>query len=89
MNALSLILLAADDKDASTQTAASPGIMGWVFTFLMAIAAAYLIYDMVNRIRKVRYREEVRAEISEEEAALDEMRELERERAERAKKNEQ
>lgn len=85
MNLLSTLLLAADDKDSSTQTAASPGIMGWVFTFLMAIAAAYLIYDMVNRIRKVRYREEVRAEISEEEALLDEMRELERERAERNK----
>jgi Na+-transporting methylmalonyl-CoA/oxaloacetate decarboxylase gamma subunit len=86
MNLLSLVLSAAEDTE-TTKTAASPGIMGWVFTFLMAIAVAYLIYDMVNRIRKVRYREEVRAEISEEEAALDEARELARERAEREKKN--
>lgn len=87
MKLVSLTLQAAEETDSSTATAASPGIMGWVFTFLMAIAAAFLIYDMVRRIRKVRYRDEIQQEISEEEALLDEVRELERERREREEKN--
>jgi hypothetical protein len=46
----------------------------------MAIGAGFVIWDMVRRIRRVRYREEIQIEISEEEAALEEARELERER---------
>lgn len=86
MKLVSLAITAAE-KESSTSTAASPGITGWIFTFVLAIAAAFLIYDMVRRIRKVRYREEVIQEISEEEAALEEARELERERREREEKN--
>lgn len=86
MKHLSLLFSAAEE-DTSTATAASPGITGWIFTFTLAIAAAFLIYDMVRRIRKVRYREEVIQEISEEEAALEEARELERERKLREENN--
>jgi hypothetical protein len=73
--------LASDDSAGAIAT--SPGIIGWVFTFLLAIAAGFLIWDMVRRVRKIRYREEIQIEISEEEAAIDEARELERERRER------
>jgi len=70
--------LAQDDSSGAIAT--SPGILGWIFTFLMAIGAGFVIWDMVRRIRRVRYREEIQIEISEEEAALEEARELERER---------
>jgi hypothetical protein len=60
--------------------------LGWVFTFSLAVAALVLIWDMVRRIRKMRYRAEIQEEISEEEAAIEEAAELARERAERNKK---
>lgn len=86
MNLLSQVFRTADDPTQSEGAiATSPGILGWVFTFFMAVAAGFLIYDMVRRIRKVRYREQIREEISEEEAAEEEARELARERAERKK----
>jgi len=88
MNLLSLIVMTEGDPSQSDGAiATSPGILGWVFTFVMAVAAGFLIYDMVRRIRKIRYREEIQQEISEEEAAEDEARELARERAEREGKN--
>ena len=87
MNLLSFLRTEGDPTQSDGAIATSPGILGWVFTFLMAVAAGFLIYDMVRRIRKIRYREEIREEISEEEAAEEEVRELARERAEREKKN--
>ncbi len=81
MNVLASLLhpkLAQDDSSGAIAT--SPGIIGWIATFFMAIAAGFIIWDMVKRIRKVRYREEIRQEISEEEAAIEEAAELERER---------
>ena len=73
--------LAQDDSAGAIAT--SPGIIGWIATFFMAVAAGFIIRDMVKRIRKVRYVEEIKQQISEEEAAIDEARELERERLER------
>lgn len=51
----------------------TPGVVGFFATFLMAAGAVFLIFDMVRRVRRVRYR----AEISER---------LDREMEERAKK---
>ncbi|NBQ93089.1 MAG: hypothetical protein EBT82_02900 [Micrococcales bacterium] len=88
MNLLSLVLRTDGDPTQSDGAiATSPGILGWVFTFFLAVAAGFLIYDMVRRIRKVRYREEILQEISEEEAAEEEARDLARERADRKDKN--
>mgnify|MGYP000152491607 FL=1 len=50
----------------------TPGVVGFFATFLMAAGAVFLIFDMVRRVRRVRYR----AEISER---------LDREMEERAK----
>lgn len=85
MNLLSILKLEGDPTQSEGAIATSPGILGWVFTFLLAAAVIFVIYDMVRRIRRVRYREEIIQEISEEEAAIDEARELARERAEREK----
>jgi len=84
MNLLALITKTATDEPTAIST--SPGTIGWVFTFFIAVAAVLLIADMVRRIRKVRYRAEIQEEISEEEAAIQEAAELARERAERNKK---
>lgn len=50
----------------------TPGVVGFFATFVMAAGAVFLIFDMVRRVRRVRYR----AEISER---------LDREMEERAK----
>ncbi len=81
MNLLSLIVLAAGEPVPSesaepTAISTSPGTIGWVFTFGLGVAALFLIYDMVRRIRRMRYREEILQEISEEEAAAEEAAEL-------------
>jgi len=73
MNFNTLILRTEEEAD---KISASPGTVGWVFTFAIAVIVGLLIADMVRRIRKVRYRDEIRQEISEEQAALDEAEEL-------------
>ena len=77
MNINTLLPRAADD---AANIAASPGTLGWVFTFAVAIAAGFLIFDMVKRIRRVRYRDEVRHELTEEQAAIIEATELAKQR---------
>jgi hypothetical protein len=77
MNINTLLPRAADD---AANIASSPGTLGWVFTFAVAIAAGFLIFDMVKRIRRVRYRDEVRQELTEEQAAIIEATELAKQR---------
>jgi len=47
----------------------TPGVIGFVATFGVAIASLLLILDMVRRVRRVRYREEITAKLDAEEAA--------------------
>jgi hypothetical protein len=46
----------------------SPGVIGFVATFGVAAAAIALIFDMVRRIRRVRYRAEINEKLDFEEA---------------------
>jgi len=48
----------------------SPGFIGFAAVVVILIAVVLLILDMNRRIRRVRYREEVREELDAEEAAL-------------------
>ena len=66
MNFNTLILRVEEEAEV---IAASPGTIGWIFTFAMAIGSGFLIFDMVRRIRKVRYRDEIAKELAEEQAA--------------------
>ena len=66
MNFNTLILRAEEEAEA---IAASPGTIGWIFTLAMATSAGFIIFDMVRRIRKVRYRDEIARELAEEQAA--------------------
>lgn len=44
----------------------TPGVIGFAVTLFIALATVALVIDMVRRIRRVRYREQVRAEIAAE-----------------------
>jgi hypothetical protein len=44
----------------------SPGTIGFVATFLVAAGAIVIIFDMVRRVRRVRYRGEVAAKLEAE-----------------------
>jgi hypothetical protein len=47
----------------------TPGIIGFIITFLVALATVFLVIDMVRRIRRTRYREEIREKLEAEAAA--------------------
>lgn len=49
--------------------AVTPGPAGFLVIVIVVIAVVLLIWDMNRRIRRVRYREEVREELDAEEAA--------------------
>lgn len=44
----------------------TPGVIGFGVTALVALAIIFLGLDMYRRVRRMRFREEVRAEIAEE-----------------------
>lgn len=54
----------AFDPDSVT-----PGVIGFAATAVVAIAVCFLLFDMNRRVRRVRIREEVRAEIAAEQEA--------------------
>jgi hypothetical protein len=46
----------------------TPGVIGFAITFLIAAATVLLLLDMTRRVRRVRYRGEVRERLAAEEA---------------------
>ena len=59
-----LVRAAEEEFDPDVVT---PGVWGFVFTFLVMLVVVLLVLDMVRRIRRVNYRAEVRAQIEAEE----------------------
>jgi hypothetical protein len=51
--------------------AVTPQWIGFLATFLVAVATVMLVVDMTRRIRRVRYREEIRTALEAERAAAD------------------
>lgn len=49
----------------------TPGWIGFAITFLVVLVTVFLIMDMVRRIRRVRYRAEVREKLEDERQADD------------------
>jgi hypothetical protein len=47
----------------------TPTWVGFLMTFLVAVATLLLVLDMTKRIRRTRYREEIRAKLAAEAAA--------------------
>jgi hypothetical protein len=46
----------------------TPGWIGFLVTFLVAVATVLLIIDMTRRIRRLRYRAEIRERLENEQA---------------------
>jgi hypothetical protein len=72
LNLVSRILLAAPSPTETTDPANtfySPGTLGFLFVFGMSLAAIFLIFDMVRRVRRVRYKAEINAKLDAEESA--------------------
>jgi hypothetical protein len=44
----------------------TPGVIGFAITFFIAAATVLLLLDMTRRVRRVRYREEVRERLAQE-----------------------
>jgi len=59
---------AVDPLDDPSKIYYSPGVVGFFAVFFMMLAATFLIIDMVRRVRKVRYREEIREKLAGEAA---------------------
>jgi len=45
----------------------SPGTVGFIATFLVAVGAVLLFVDMTRRVRRTRYREEIRNKLEQRE----------------------
>lgn len=73
MHTLLSTLLAATPSPSATpdpsETFYSPGTVGFIMTFFITAGAVALIFDMVRRIRRVRYRAEISEKLAAEVAA--------------------
>jgi hypothetical protein len=49
----------------------TPGVWGFIAILLVGVATIFLLVDMTRRIRRSRYREEVRIKLEEEQQAAD------------------
>ena len=63
--------LLADDVVTPDPDTVTPGVVGFIVTFLVIVATLLLVLDMVRRVRRVNYRDQVQAELQAEVAARD------------------
>jgi hypothetical protein len=64
-----LAILAAEATTNPAETWYSPGVVGFIATFGVTAAAVALIFDMVRRVRRVRYRAEIQAKLDAEQSS--------------------
>lgn len=71
MNTLMLWLLETDTEKATdpANTFYSPGTIGFILTFFVAGSAVLIIFDMVRRVRRVRYRAEIQEKLDAEQVS--------------------
>lgn len=65
----STVLGAAASVSEVDEDLVTPGVIGFVVTFALMVAVVVLILDMVRRMRRLRYRVEVRERLEAEAAA--------------------
>jgi len=65
---LPLVVPAPDPGNADPNTV-TPGVIGFVVTFALALVVVLLMVDMVRRTRRLRYRAEANERLDAEEAA--------------------
>jgi hypothetical protein len=64
---LNLLQATSTPMPTTADTYFSPGTVGFVVTFTLAASAVALIFDMNRRIRRNRYRTEIRERLANEE----------------------
>ena len=70
--ALAMLLAASPTPTTDpANTWHSPELIGFLGTFILVIGALLIIWDMVRRIRRVRYRAEIQEKLAAEEAATE------------------
>ncbi|MFM1844809.1 MAG: hypothetical protein RI917_127 [Actinomycetota bacterium] len=68
MNFLSgLNFLATMPTPVADDTYNSPGTIGFIITFAIAVGAVFLFFDMNRRIRNTKYRSDIREKLAQEE----------------------
>ncbi|CAN5252635.1 hypothetical protein BH09ACT3_BH09ACT3_13020 [soil metagenome] len=65
---LGTLFLAEKDFDENSVT---PGWVGFAITFGVAVLTVLIVIDMMRRVRRVRYRGEIRQQLEAERAADD------------------
>lgn len=63
-----LVLAATPTPKTPNADTVTPGVWGFIITFMIAVVTILLIWDMMRRVRRVRYRAEVNAKLDAEEA---------------------
>ena len=63
---LVLTALVRAEEEEFDPNLVTPGVWGFVLTFLVMVVVVLLILDMVRRIRRVNYRAEVRSQLEAE-----------------------
>jgi flagellar biosynthesis/type III secretory pathway M-ring protein FliF/YscJ len=62
--------LSADEKPQFDPNSVTPGVIGFVATFLVMAVVVLLVTDMVRRVRRTQYRAEVNERLDAEAAEL-------------------
>ena len=68
MTLIDLLAAATPTPAPLDEDTVTPGWVGFIFIFGLALITVFLIIDMTRRVRRVRYREEIREKIAAEEA---------------------
>lgn len=71
MNSFLVHLIVTAEEAEFDPNDVTPTWVGFLITFLLAVAVVALMWDMVRRIRRTRYRGEVREELEAEARAAD------------------
>lgn len=58
----------ADEEPDFDPNSVTPGVIGFVFTFIVAALTVLLVIDMVRRIRRTQYRQQVQEKLAAERA---------------------
>jgi len=70
MTLLNAITVLAEDKPMFDPNSVTPGVVGFLVTFVFMVLIVLLIRDMVRRVRRTQYRAEVNERLDAEEAEL-------------------
>ena len=69
MTLIDLLAAATPSPAPLDEDTVTPGWVGFVVIFALALVTVFLIIDMTRRVRRVRYREEVREKLAAEDDA--------------------